>query len=511
VKRCARGSFRRVVRPEATTTDRTDQTRVRLVALVGLAVSCLFLWLAFRNLSFSLIRDALSRGRLWPWVPLAMMAYLAGHGVRGMRLRALVSPETDLPLGTATSIVVLGYAVNNILPARMGEVARAALLSDRMGTPFTQSLTVTVLERILDGWTTLFLLIVGIALIPQVDYSLLRTAYVAALLFAVATMAMLLMAVFPSAIASLASRIAGAVSVGWQEPVYRRCLYVSTSLSYLRRPAHTLKLGVLSLMVWTLETFMFVLVLPVFDLTARFDWSLLALGITNLGTVVPSTPGFIGPYHYFCMETLVLLGVPKLTASAYAITVHAVFYVPITLWGVAVLMRYGIELGRLTAAATDARKPAAATIVNGVSMVVLGSRKVSEATSRPGPFLLALTEALAPLPAADAGGAHPREMTERVASFVMGQLSALPAGLRLMLRVGLLGFRFLVRLRYVRGFCDLPLSKQRAVVSAWAYGPYEVTRKLFRALRSLTLFRYYEELEDHGEAAKAPGLLQVIR
>ena len=503
--------MRCVVRPEATITDRSGQARARLVALVGLVVSGVFLWLAFRNLSFSLLRDALSQGRLWPWVPLAMLAYLAGHGVRGVRLRALVSTETDLPLGTATSIVVLGYAVNNILPARMGEVARAALLSDRMGTPFTQSLTVTVLERILDGWTTLFLLIVGIALIPQVDYSLLRTAYVAAILFAVVTVALLLTALFPNAIASLASRFAGAVNVAWQEPVYRRCLYVSTSLSYLRRPGHTLRLGVLSLAVWTLETFMFVLVLPVFGLTPRFDWSLLALGITNLGTVVPSTPGFIGPYHYFCMETLVLLGVPKLTASAYAITVHAVFYVPITLWGVAVLMRYGIELGRLTAAATDARKQAETTVVKGVSMVVLGSRKVVEATSRPGPFLLALTEALAPIPAKDADFVHPRELTERVATFVMGQLEALPAGLRLMLRVGLLGFRVLVRLRYVRGFCDLPLRTQRAVVNAWAYGPYEVTRKLFRALRSLTLFRFYEELEEPGGEAPRPGQLQVIR
>lgn len=495
---------------QATNTERSDATRVRLVALVGLALSGLFLWLAFRNLSFSLIRDALSRGQLWPWVPLAMLAYLAGHGVRGMRLRALVSTETDLPLGTATSIVVLGYAVNNILPARMGEVARAALLSDRMGTPFTQSLTITVLERILDGWTTLFLLIVGIALIPEVDYSLLRTAYVAAVLFAAATAAMLLMVLFPNAIASLSSHLAGAINRNWQEPVYRRCLYVATSLSYLRRPVHTLKLGVLSLAVWTLETFMFVLVLPVFGLAPRFDWSLLALGVTNLGTVVPSTPGFIGPYHYFCMETLLLLGVPKVIASTYAITVHAVFYVPITLWGVGVLMRYGIELGRFTAAAADARKAAETSVIGGVPMVVLASRKVEETATRPGPLLVAITQALAPAPAGKTDFRPSPEMTQKVASFVSGQLAALPAGLRLMLRVGLLGFRVLVRLRYGRGFCDLPIATQRAVVSFWAYGPYEVTRKLFRALRSLTLFRYYEELEDREAAVRKPGQLEVI-
>jgi hypothetical protein len=260
----------------------------------------------------------------------------------------------------------------------------------------------------------------------------------------------------------------------------------------VKRPSRAAEIAFLSLVVWLVETQMFVLVMPAFGIPPRFDWALLALGATNLGTVVPSTPGFIGPYHYLCMKTLVWLGVAGVTASAYAITVHAVFYVPITLWGLGVVMRYGIELRAFAAAARDATKRAETMVVNGVTVTVLARRKAEEKSDRPGRLVRALTESL--IPASPDGGAPPPDVTERVATFVQGQLDALPAGLRLMLRVGLLGFRTLVHVRYLRGFCDLPLARRRAIASAWAYGGYELPRKLFRAIRSLALFRYYEEV-----------------
>ena len=124
--------------------------RAHWATLIGLAIGIGFVWLAFRKLELTEILAALRSAAPWPWIPLAMLFYLAGQVVRGLRCRWLVSNDADLPLSTATNVVVLGYAVNNILPARMGEVARAALLGERTGMPFVQSLTVTLLERILD-------------------------------------------------------------------------------------------------------------------------------------------------------------------------------------------------------------------------------------------------------------------------------------------------------------------------------------------------------------------------
>ena len=131
------------------------------IALAGLAFSAIFAVLAFRRLDVASVLATLRDARVLPWVPLAILAYVAGHFVRGARLRLLVRGESALSLATATNVVVVGYASNNVFPARLGELVRAGLLTERTGIPVAQSLTVTFIERLLDGIAILVMLLVG--------------------------------------------------------------------------------------------------------------------------------------------------------------------------------------------------------------------------------------------------------------------------------------------------------------------------------------------------------------
>ena len=122
-------------------------------------------------------------------------------------------------------------------------------------------------------------------------------------------------------------------------------------------------------------------------------------------------------------------------------------------------------------------------------------------------FEEALVEPLLPLPE----GASVAQRAQ-VASFVRGQLEALPRGLRLLMRAGLWGFRFVTRLRFLAGYTALPLSTRRRWVERWAYGSVGPARKLFRAVRSTTLVAYYELPEvrssitiDPDGANQSPG------
>ncbi len=90
------------------------------------------------------------------------------------------------------------------------------------------------------------------------------------------------------------------------------------------------------------------------------------------------------------------------------------------------------------------------------------------------------------------------------ARFVQEQIAALSWRLLVMMRVGLIGFRAAVRLRYFGGFCHLPLARRRAIVAWWAYGPLVVTRKFFRPMRATAVLAYYE-LTVHGDPADPPS------
>lgn len=480
--------------------NRPQAARLVGLTLLSLGASAAFLWLAFQELDLAVIGDALASARLWPWIPAATLAYLCSHFVRGLRCQKLVSNDADLHLATATNIVVLGYGVNNILPFRLGEVARAGLLSERIGMPLPQSLTVTLLERVLDGWTILVLLLVGAALVPQVDGASVPGVLPAALILGSGSLAIAWMLFFPYGTAACASRLGGLVRRSWQEPIWRFFVCVSNGLSYLRRPTNALRLVALSLTVWALEALMYLLVFPAFGLPVKLEWALLVMATSNIGILVPSPRGHVDLFRTLCAQALVLLGISSVTSAAYAVALHAVFYVPITIWGLGVLLRYGIELAWTTARAKDAARPVAATTIADVHVEVIGTSRPRSRDSTPDKLTLAITEALL----SDEASEPPRNVTQRVATFVQGQVNALPTLLRIMLLVGLLGFRVLVRLRYLRSFCSLPLATRRDVVNAWAYGPYGLTRQLFRVLRSTALLCYHEEVGAAGSSGTAP-------
>jgi uncharacterized membrane protein YbhN (UPF0104 family) len=403
-----------------------------------------------------------------------------------------VRQEADLPLATATNIVVLGYAVNNLLPARLGEIARAGLLSERAGIPFAQGLTVTLLERILDGMTILLLFVITWWITGQSGQWITDTALVAALIIGPVALGIALMVRFPYSLAGLGSRLAAAVRPAWQGPVWRFFVYVSNGLAYLRRPADALALALLSIAVWVVDASTYLAVLAAFGLPLSPEWAVFVMAVTNLGVLLPSRPGHVGTFHYYCVSTLMLLEAESAAAVSYALVAHAIIFVPVTFWGAAIVVRYGLELGAMLSAASPAGEAPVTTTVDGIRMQVLGRSKPAGADRPPGKLIRSLTEALIPAAGSERSDGGERGEVEPVARFVQGQVDALPATLRLLLASGLTGFRLVVRIRYVRSFCSLPLATRRRIVEAWAYGRWALTRKLFRVLRSTALLAHYE-------------------
>jgi uncharacterized protein (TIRG00374 family) len=481
---------------------RLSAWRARIALLVGLASSALFLYLAGSHLRWSELGAAFSRAEPWPWVPLAVLSYLAGHWVRGVRCRFLVRRAALLPVATATNVVVVGYAANNLLPARAGELVRAGMLAERAGIGVSQALTVTLLERVLDGLTIVGLLLL-VALSLPVSETVGGALSLGSLVFGLAAAAVAVVVLAPSLLARTLPRLAGALRPRWREPALRAALGVGAGVEALRSSGGLALAAATSALVWTLEAGMFFFVLPVVGLDADLGWALLAMAITNLGILVPSSPGYIGPFEFFCAQALGLVGVASGTALAYALIVHVVFFVPITLWGVGIFTWYGVSLGQTAARARTARERDVQTLREGVPVTLVAAAgrraEAGEAgevgeTAETGPLLAALTAAALP------EDADPRALSAAVA-FVGAQLRALPPHLRALLGVGLAGFAVLVALRYWRPYSALRPARRRSVFEAWAYGPVAPARQLMRPLRSTALLAYYD-----GDATGPPRL-----
>ena len=114
-----------------------------------------------------------------------------------------------ISLVTATNIVVIGYAFNNVLPARLGEFVRSVVMSERACNPYSQALMrLSVIERVLDGLAIVFLLSVTApqSMPPTADWihPLIRDGLI---LFVASLIGVLFLGVAPNFLVNAASRV----------------------------------------------------------------------------------------------------------------------------------------------------------------------------------------------------------------------------------------------------------------------------------------------------------------
>lgn len=82
-------------------------------------------------------------------------------------------------------------------------------------------------------------------------------------------------------------------------------------------------------------------------MTVPLSAGLVLLVTTNLGSAVPSAPGYVGVVHYLVALTLCLWSVQRESAMAYSLVWHGIWYVSMLVMGPVGLIYEGISLGRV--------------------------------------------------------------------------------------------------------------------------------------------------------------------
>jgi len=115
---------------------------------------------------------------------------------------------------------------------------------------------------------------------------------------------------------------------------------------YLQFVAFMAVMG-LSVLVWLCEAGTLYLLLKGFAIQVPWTASLFVLSILNLGILIPAAPGYVGTFEFFGAASLALYGVGETVAKSFAISAHAVQFIPVTILGLIFLSREGLKLGSL--------------------------------------------------------------------------------------------------------------------------------------------------------------------
>lgn len=309
----------------------------RLLLFAQLAVSAGALVLLFRGLDLGTTVDAFRDANYW-LLPLAVAFLLADLGLRAVRWRLLLKPQQGLSLDNLFGASNVGYLVNNILPFRLGEVARVLAVDRLERTGRVRAASSVAIER---GIDVVAMVVLVVALFPFIDEP--SWARGPALLLGVVVVAGFVML-------AVMARLSETGRTFWR-PLVRAVPRFADRLEHLLDEVlagfHPLlrwdvlaAVAALTAMIWVCAVLSFFTIMQAFNLDQTFAAGALVLGATTLGMVVPSSPGYIGVFHAIAVETLVsVFGVPKEQALTYAVAQHAVIVVVPSILGVTFLLR----------------------------------------------------------------------------------------------------------------------------------------------------------------------------
>lgn len=323
---------------------------------IGIPISLVFLVLAFRGQDPAEIADALSRVD-WRYLPLALVLLYTGIAVRAFRWHILLRPVRDIPTREVFPILIIGYAANNILPLRTGELVRAWALGQRYGVRKTAALATIAVERLFDGLTML-LFVGGAATVIGLTAELQHVALVAAVIFAVALIGMGVLL----AGGALRDRLLRLALAHLPDPLAARVERMADSflagLGVLSRRGDLVLVTVTSIVAWSFEASMYWTVARAFGdpLAAAMTPSgaLLTTAIGNLATLVPSGPGYVGTFEAGVLLAVNgALGISRGLALSYAVLLHVILWLPVTVWGAIEWWRVGV-VGRRHLSMSDA-------------------------------------------------------------------------------------------------------------------------------------------------------------
>ncbi len=293
-----------------------------------------------------------------PWIVLAMLPFhVAGLWLRALRWRwlSLTLAPAPLPLRSLFRATALAFMAVNVLPFRLGELARPWLLAQETEVSGAAALGTLVLERAIDF--TCVSVMGGIVLLLHAKAMPVWVSSGAGI-FAVLTFLpiALIIALRVNERGTLAL-LDGALRlfpIALRERVMGLTAEVCRGLAGLRGFRATSRVILHSALLWTVVLpAPFLLGILAFGIELSFRELLLATFTTNvfvaLAVAAPSAPGFFGVFHFACREALGLFGVGRSVAVAYGTVVHLAYWLPVTLIGSVIAVQSGARLGLLIA------------------------------------------------------------------------------------------------------------------------------------------------------------------
>ncbi len=320
---------------------------MRRKAIIGGIISLVFMYLALRKVDYSDLWTTL-QGAQWAYLIPNIVLVVGVMFIRAWRWQLILRPIAKVPFARVYSSTMIGFMVNNVLPARLGEIARAVSLGLKTGISRSATLATIIVERIYDSFILLaFLwLVFGFSQLST-HTEVARIRYLGWIFLMVNLALVLLLGLLQfrnAAVVRFVERATRRLSPRIQSASKEITEKFARGLRVHHNWPTTLGVAVSSLVIWIIMGFSNYFVFLALGFHLPWEASFVVLVVVSLMISVPSTAGFVGVYHWATQISLQIYGLSPSEAVAVAIVLHAAQYIPITVLGFYHLRREHLRL-----------------------------------------------------------------------------------------------------------------------------------------------------------------------
>ncbi|WP_296806323.1 lysylphosphatidylglycerol synthase transmembrane domain-containing protein [Thiocapsa sp.] len=303
-----------------------------LALLLPILVTVGLLVYALSGVDLSTLRSTLLEGELWVIPPfLILLAFFFFNNA--LRWTLILRPFGHFSVRQVAPSMMIGFAGNNLLPLRIGELIRTVIFAKESGCSRSGVLMTLVVERALDLVGILLVFVTGALLVgelpPGWSYGL---AVALAGILSLLTV-LVLLGRFPNLSLGLWKRLSPSLPTLVAERGQTYLTELSRGLGALATASTGFALFLQSLLRWYVAAALVWLSLASYGVSVPPGVAMLVVGVTAAAVSLPSVPGFVGPVQAAFVFALTPFGISQEVALAASILFLVGHWVPVTLTG----------------------------------------------------------------------------------------------------------------------------------------------------------------------------------
>jgi uncharacterized protein (TIRG00374 family) len=306
-------------------------------------VTLIALFLAFRGINWQDVYEHVRTGSKF-YLSLAVVLTVTSYLIRSFRW-IYFFPDKGVSYPQATKVLFLGFFMNNVLPARAGEVVRAHMGSKVTKETRTLVLATIASERLADG-LVLSLMFISFALTAASQEMSQALLYVSILFFVVA-FSVLVTIIFRNKLFDYAFKFGNKINSRFVNFAVTRLQIFINGLKPLFMPSRFPVLIATSLTIWFVELLVYYLVSKAYGADLSFGQSVLFMVAVNFSSLIPAAPAGIGVIEAVASAILVTIGLDRELALSMVLSQHIIQFVVVGIPGALAMFTWNIRLKQI--------------------------------------------------------------------------------------------------------------------------------------------------------------------